>query len=94
MNDLRSTRRHKELRRRFREECEAEDRRCWLCGLPIAYGMPGNHDSFELDHYFVVSRHPQFVDDPANFRASHSRCNRVRGDGNGPVSLGSLSRAW
>jgi HNH endonuclease len=82
------------LRVAFRAECEAEDRPCWMCGQPIAYGIPDQDDSFQLDHYFTVSAHPELQEDPANFRASHARCNRQRGDGAPAPTLGSLSRSW
>jgi hypothetical protein len=35
-------------------------------------------NSFEADHAYPVSTHPQFAYDPARLRASHSRCNRAR----------------
>ncbi|KZE94617.1 hypothetical protein AVP42_00901 [Agromyces sp. NDB4Y10] len=94
-NGLRSTRRHKQLRVQFRQACEAEDRPCCICGLPIAYDVPGAiGDGFALDHYHPVSQRPDLVDDWANFRASHSRCNRARGAGAPQAGLGTLSRKW
>lgn len=82
------------LRKAFREACEAEDRPCWIDGMAIAYGIPDQDDSFQLDHYFPVSTHPELQEDPANFRASHARCNRQRGDRAPIPALGSLSRSW
>lgn len=94
MNNLRSTRRHKLLRQQFRAECEAEDVPCWICGLPIEYALRAGADAFQLDHYKPVSKFPQHVDDPANFKASHARCNAARGDGAPMAGLGRLSREW
>lgn len=54
---------------------------CWICTQPIDYDAPPNHpDSFEPDHYYPVSTHPHLANDPANLRASHSKCNRSRGN--------------
>lgn len=82
-------------RKLFRARCEEEHARCWLCGQPIDYAAPVGHvDSFELDHFYTVSAHPELQEDPANFRPAHMLCNRQRGDGPPMPSLGSLSRNW
>jgi hypothetical protein len=80
----------------FRERCELEDARCWLCGQSIDYTVPSSStvDSFELDHFYTVSEHPELQEDPANFRPSHMLCNRNRGNGPPAPALGSLSRVW
>jgi 5-methylcytosine-specific restriction endonuclease McrA len=91
----RSTRRFKALKVAFRTQCEGEQRPCWLCGQAIDYQLPSDHDeSFSLDHRFPVSTHPHLAEDPAGFEASHSRCNKSRGNRAQPMSLGSLSRHW
>ncbi|MGW9185517.1 hypothetical protein [Agromyces sp. NPDC055661] len=66
-----------------------------MCRLPIAYGIPGAlGDGFELDHFYSVPSHPHLVDDWSNFRPSHSRCNRARGDGAPRAGRCRLSRKW
>jgi 5-methylcytosine-specific restriction endonuclease McrA len=91
----RSTRRYKRLRYLFKEQCILEDRPCWLCGQPIDYTLPHDHDdAFSLDHRFPVSTHPQYAEDPAAFEASHSRCNKSRGARAQPLHLGARSRNW
>jgi 5-methylcytosine-specific restriction endonuclease McrA len=67
------------LRTEFRLLCQAQDARCWLCGGAIDYLLRDGYDAFELDHYFPVSTHRQYEEDPANFRPSHRSCNRSRG---------------
>ncbi len=44
--------------------------------------------TYELDHYYPRSTHPELTDDPANFRAAHSNCNRSRGKGTAVYALG------
>ncbi|UOE45487.1 hypothetical protein [Agromyces larvae] len=90
------TRRFKQLKADFRAECEATDAPCWMDGMPIDYTVPDGttDDSFENDHYYPVSTHPELREDPANFRPSHSLCNRQRGNGSPLPPLGLLSRAW
>lgn len=80
----------------FRAACEAADEPCWMDGQSIDYSVPSGTtvDSFELDHFYPVSTHPELQEDPANFRASHMLCNRNRGNGPPAPSLGSVSRNW
>lgn len=80
----------------FRERCRREDAPCWLCGMPIDYGAAPNttDDSFNLDHYYPVSKRPDLQDDPAGFRPSHTSCNRLRGNSDPRKPLGRLSRVW
>jgi hypothetical protein len=89
-----STRRMKRLRKEFRAESAANNTPCWMDGMPIAYEVEGVDDSFELDHYYPVSTHPELQEDPGNFRASHLLCNRTRGNDAPEPGLGTLSRAW
>ncbi|MFC5930917.1 hypothetical protein [Cryobacterium melibiosiphilum] len=96
-----STRNMRELKRVYREECENEVQadgsigaRCWLCGQPVNYDEHGREDSFELDHYYPASTHPEHYEDPSNFKPSHSSCNRERGNKAPRPGLGVLSRNW
>jgi 5-methylcytosine-specific restriction endonuclease McrA len=86
------------LRRVFREECEAADMPCWMCTRVIDYDAAhddyANESRFQLDHFFPVSTHPDWAEDPANFRASHAGCNLERGNRAPRGGLGSLSREW
>lgn len=86
------------LRKKFREECQAADARCWLCGQAIDYeaGPEDYHveHRFQLDHAYPVSTHPQYREDPANFRPSGALCNQRRGNKNPDAGLGVLSEEW
>ena len=95
MANERSTRRHKALRSEFRSQCEQTSACCHLCGQPIDYTLPRDHpDAFQNDHYFPVKTHAHLVDDPANFRASHSGCNASRGTDAVVSHLGNRSENW
>ncbi|WP_228044885.1 HNH endonuclease [Rhodococcus pyridinivorans] len=91
----RTGRRWRELKAAFRAECEANNAPCWMDGQPIDYAagddMP---DSFTVDHFHPVSTHPELGNDPANLRPAHRACNLARGNGEAPLSLGSLSEDW
>jgi len=88
----------------FRELCATEKqpdgstgRPCWLCDDPIDYTLPsgqGIDDSFERDHYFPASTHPDLYEDPAHFRASHAAGTRDRSNNPPAPELGILSRQW
>lgn len=80
----------------FFVQCRAADEPCWLCHMAIDYEVEPNStdQSFNRDHYYPASTHPEHYEDPANFRASHALCNRMRSN-NAPRSpLGILSRDW
>lgn len=96
-NNARSTRSHKNARAQFRAECADAGTPCWLCWQAIDYALPhGHHEAFHLDHYFPVSSRPELVDDPGNFRASHSACNISRGDKDPAdvLTIGATTRQW
>ena len=88
------TRRYNTLRVEFRAICQATDEPCWLCGQPIDYLLGDSDDAFELDHYYPVSTHPEFNEDPANFKPSHRSCNRRRGNNAPKPGLGTTTRHW
>lgn len=69
---------------------------CWICHKRIDYSVPpsSSDQSHELDHYYPYSLYPELVDDPANFRHSHRRCNRERGNGQPKMNLGEVIAAW
>lgn len=68
---------------------------CWLCGQPIDYSLPPEHpDAFSVDHAKPLSLRPDLAEDPANLRASHSRCNKSRGNKDPKPSLGQQSQQW
>ena len=54
----------------FFNQCKAQHAVCWLCGMPIDYEATKNttDDSFNLDHMFPVSKHPELQFDPAGFK--------------------------
>ena len=80
----------------FFTQCKAQHAVCWLCGMPIDYNAVKNttDDSFNLDHMFPVSKHPELQFDPAGFKPSHTSCNRLRGNSDPPAPIGTLSRQW
>lgn len=80
----------------FFTQCKAQHAVCWLCGMPIDYAAPKNtsDDSFNLDHLYPVSKHPELQFDPAGFKPSHTSCNRLRGNQDPPAPIGTLSRQW
>lgn len=81
---------------RFRAQCERDGDSCWLCGQPIDYTIVDPYDdgSFEADHLYPVSTHPQFAADMENLRASHRACNSARGNDESLVALGVTSVDW
>lgn len=91
----RSTRRYRTLRKTFRQQCEAANTPCWLCGMPIDYTAPTNHpDAFNLDHALSRHEHPHLAEDPGNFRAAHDSCNKSKGTKAAAHGLGQTSRQW
>lgn len=93
--DGQSSRRYRKLRGEFLEQCIEDDTACWLCGMSIDYKMPWPDDeAFELDHMYPRSTHPEHAEDPANFRASHRRCNNQRSNKMPVGGLGKLTRQW
>ena len=87
---------YQQLRATFRAACEVADEPCWMDGQPIAYDEKDSStdDSFELDHYYPVSTHPDKEMDVANFKASHMSCNRRRGNGPPLPQINNPSRNW
>jgi 5-methylcytosine-specific restriction endonuclease McrA len=90
------TRRFEAERKAFFAQCRARHDVCWLCGMPIDYEAAQNttDDSYNLDHYFPVSKSPDLQEDPAGFRPSHTSCNNLRGNRDPAKPLGTLSRQW
>ena len=83
-------------RKKFFLECKSEHRPCWLCGMPIDYDVAQNttDDSFNLDHFYPVSKRPDLQHDTAGFRPSHTQCNNLRGNKDPATPIGTLSRQW
>lgn len=92
----RHTRQFEKDRVRFFQDCASKHLVCWLCGMPIDYAAKQNttDDSYNLDHMFPVSKHPELQHDPAGFRPSHTSCNRLRGNSDPPAPISTLSRQW
>lgn len=93
-----STRQDRADRAKFKAECQAEDRPCWLCGGAIDYDAPhddyDNDDRYQRDHFFPASTHPELYEDPSNWRPSHAGCNRDRSNDDATGGLGIPSRQW
>jgi 5-methylcytosine-specific restriction endonuclease McrA len=83
----RSDRRYSDERAMFKGVARQNNTPCWLCGKPIDYAAPPQTpNAFELDHAQPLSTHPELAYEPTNFRASHSLCNRKRGNTHIPTS--------
>ena len=86
--------------RKMRMQCYQRDKKvnapCWICGQPIDYkARPSSTaESYEPDHRFPVSTHPELAEVPENVLPSHKKCNRSRQAKAGINSLGDASRAW
>lgn len=92
-NPLRSGRKYDSERYKFMGVCEHQSVLCWLCGKPIDYKAKAETPhAFELDHAMPVSTHPELAYEPSNFRASHSACNRSRG--NTPIPVSARGSTW
>ncbi|APT92704.1 hypothetical protein CPHO_07160 [Corynebacterium phocae] len=83
------------LRAQYLRHCKDNDLPCWLCGQPIDYnGRANSRDSFEPDHFYPRSNHPELALDWDNLRPSHCSCNRSRGNRDAALPLGRRSAAW
>ena len=83
-------------RHTFFTTCKANHTPCWLCGMPIDYDAAPNttDDSYNLDHLYPVSKHPDLQHDPAGWRPSHTQCNNLRGNRDPHTPIGHQSRHW
>lgn len=91
----RTGRRWRELKAKFRAQCQAADTPCWMCGQAIDWNAADDTpDCFNIDHFYPVSTHPELGNDPGNLRPSHRACNIARGAGDPPLSLGTPSEDW
>lgn len=99
-DNSRSGRHYRKVKKQFRDQCEKRGSICWLCGKPIDYTLKHPDPlSFSLDHRFMWHTHPHLRHDPANFEASHLRCNQRRPKSSKPkieanVALGIVTREW
>lgn len=91
-----TTRQFEKDKAAFFNQCKTRHAVCWLCGMPIDYAATKNttDDSFNLDHLYPVSKHPELQFDPAGFKPSHTSCNRLRSNQDPPTPIGTLSRQW
>lgn len=77
MSNLNNGHRERQVKGRFRYQCEQRNARCRYCRQLIDYKAPRNHpESFEAAHKQSVKTHPHRAYDPTNFIPSHSKCNR------------------
>ena len=71
---------------------------CWWCGEPIRYDLTGyaaqrHREAFTLDHAVPLSRGGD-LNDPANARSAHRRCNSSRGARTTTAAPQRTSRRW
>lgn len=86
------TRRFRNLAAMLRRERRTN---CWLCLQPIDYDAPPNEpDAFSADHILPVSTHPDLVNVYSNLAASHSSCNKARGNRMPQPGIGSPEPQW
>uniref|UniRef100_A0AAU8GSR7 HNH endonuclease n=1 Tax=Mycobacterium phage Pharb TaxID=3136626 RepID=A0AAU8GSR7_9VIRU len=66
-------------RDRFRRAVRRRGDDCHLCGLPIDYDLPHDHElSFQIDHITPLARGG--TDTLDNIGAAHRKCNRDKSD--------------
>lgn len=89
------TRAYKNLRQELKHAWQAQSAPCWICSQAINYhGIPGEPDSFDLDHVKPRKTHPHLNLDRNNCRPSHARCNRSRGAGRDLPQTGTTTEDW
>ena len=77
---------------RITAELKARRGPCWICGQAIDYSLPYDDEmAFSLEHIMPRSTHPDLENDPGNCVASHSRCNKARGNKAYAPSIGVAS---
>lgn len=85
---------------RIRKLAWDRDRRnkapCHICGERIDYTLQPSSAplAWEPDHIMPFSRAPELELDLNNIAASHTRCNRTRGNGFCDGNIGKRSRLW
>lgn len=69
---------------------------CHICGERIDYSLKPSSAplAWEPDHLVPFTRAPELELDLNNIKASHTRCNRQRGNGLHDGDLGQRSRIW
>ncbi|KDE98178.1 hypothetical protein Y900_004265 [Mycolicibacterium aromaticivorans JS19b1 = JCM 16368] len=87
------------LRAQFRKQCVASHAVCHICEGGIDYSLRHPDPmAWELDHFVPVSVDESLALESANFRASHSQHNRMRGAGaigfSGVVAGGDDEPEW
>lgn len=81
--------------RELREEIKSQRGPCWICGQAIDYAAAYPADeSFTVDHVLPWISNPELREDRANLRPAHARCNKNKGTGTAPDSLGTLIESW
>ena len=80
----------------LREQIKATHPACYWCGQAINYqAVYPADDSFTVDHIKPWSTHPELREDPSNLKASHAKCNKVKGATDSlHLSLGNTSEKW
>ena len=77
--------RWRQIKAKFRQDCEKRNDRCHLCKQPIDYSIvapSGTYiaEAWEPDHVQTVKARPDLALMVGNLRASHAVCNKSRGE--------------
>lgn len=81
--------------RRLVADQKAKRSVCYICGQKIDYDAEyPAPESFTVDHIKSWIHHPELREDPANLASAHARCNKSKGKGEAPITLGMLSEDW
>ena len=69
---------------------------CHICGEKIDYTLEPSSAplAWEPDHLVPFKNAPELELDLNNIAASHTRCNRQRGNGRNDGDIGQRSRIW
>lgn len=86
------------IRPQFRQQGATNNEPCWICNQPINYTLTDTTDdnTWEPDHFYPRSTHPQHAEDITNLRHSHRGCNRKRSNKKHTDmhTLGTPTRNW
>jgi 5-methylcytosine-specific restriction endonuclease McrA len=79
VSGLYSTRRWRNLRAQFRQDCRAAGERCGICRQPIDYTLQHPDPlSWQADHRLPARDRPDLFYVYTNLQSAHKKCNESR----------------